>query len=65
MTNVDLIKQGYSDFASGNVEAVLAIYDPVIEWRSCTGFPYVVGDVVYTGIEAIVTNVFMKIPLPK
>ena len=63
MTNADLIKQGYADFAAGNVEAALAIYDPAIEWYACTGFPYATGDGIYTGIEAIVTNVFMNIPV--
>lgn len=31
MTNVDLIKQGYSNFAAGNVKGVLALFNPKIE----------------------------------
>jgi hypothetical protein len=31
MNNVELIKQGYQNFAEGNVEAVLAVWHPEIE----------------------------------
>ena len=63
MTNVDLIKQGYANFATGNVEAVLANFHPQIEWNECKGMPFVKGDGRYVGIEAIVTNVFMNLPV--
>ena len=62
MTNVELVKQGYSNFASGNIEAVLATWDPQIEWHECKGMPFVDGDGIYIGGEAIVANVFMKLP---
>lgn len=35
MTNLDLVKQLYSDFAKGNVEGVIAQFDPAIEWHEC------------------------------
>jgi len=63
MTNVDLVKQAYSNFASGNVEAVLAIFDPAIEWHESKGMPFVKGDGIFKGPEAIVTNVFMNLPV--
>ncbi len=63
MTNVDLVKQGYSDFATGNVEAVLAVFDPAIEWHECKGMPFVKDDGIFRGHEAIATNVFMKLPV--
>jgi len=44
MNNVELIKQGYQNFAEGNVEAVLAVWHPEIEWNECKGFPYISGD---------------------
>ena len=62
MTNVELVKQGYANFASGNIEAVLATWDPEIEWHECKGMPFVDGDGVYIGGEAIVNQVFMKLP---
>lgn len=63
MTNVDLIKRAYSNFASGNVEGVLALFDPAIEWYECKGMPFVKGDGVFIGPEAVVTNVFMNLPI--
>ena len=39
MTNVELVKQMYSDLASGNAPAALAIFDPAIEWRECRVCP--------------------------
>lgn len=62
MNNVDLIKQGYQYFAEGNVEAVLALFHPEIEWNECKGFPYVSGDGLFIGPNAIVQNVFAQIP---
>jgi len=63
MTNIELVKQGYSNFATGNVEAVLATFDPEIEWHECKGMPFVKGDGIYKGQEAVVTNVFMNLPV--
>ena len=63
MTNVELVKQGYSDFSTGNLEAVLAIWDPAIEWHECKGMPFVKGDGIFMGQEAVVTNVIMNLPV--
>jgi len=63
MTNVEIVKQGYSDFAKGNVEAVLAVWDPEIEWHECKGMPFVNGDGIFRGHEAIMTNVLMQLPV--
>ena len=62
MTNVELLTQGYANFASGNIKAVLATWDPEIEWHECKGMPFVEGDGIYKGHEAIMTNVLMKLP---
>jgi uncharacterized protein len=63
MTNVDLVKQAYSDFATGNVKDVLAVFDPAIEWDECKGMPFIKGDTIFKGIDAVVTNVFMNLPV--
>lgn len=63
MTNVELVKKAYSDFTTGNVEAVLAVWDPEIEWHECKGMPFVKGDGIYKGHEAIVTNVLTQLPV--
>jgi ketosteroid isomerase-like protein len=63
MTNVDLVKLAYSNFATGNVAGVLDLFDPAIEWRECKGMPFVKGDGIFIGQEAVVTNVFMNLPV--
>jgi ketosteroid isomerase-like protein len=63
MTKVDIVKQVYSNFASGNVEAVLDVFDPAIEWHECKGLPFVKGDGIFKGHEAILNNVFMHLPV--
>jgi uncharacterized protein len=63
MTNVDLVKNAYSNFASGNVPGVLDLFDPAIEWRECKGMPFVKGDGIFIGTEAVVTHVFMNLPV--
>jgi uncharacterized protein len=63
MTNVDMVKQAYSNFAAGNVPGVLSIFDPLIEWRECKGMPFVNGDGIFIGHEAVVTNIFMNLPV--
>jgi uncharacterized protein len=62
MNNVEIIIQGYKNFAEGNMPKVLAIFDPGFVWDECTGFPYVTGDGIFVGPEAIVQGVFAKIP---
>ena len=62
MTNVEIAKHAYDNFATGNVPAVLALFDPAIEWHQCKSFPYVEGDGIYIGPDEVVKNIFMKIP---
>ena len=63
MTNVELVEQAYSNFAEGNVPGVLSIFDPSIEWKECKGMPFVKSDGIFIGAEAVVTNVFMNLPV--
>jgi hypothetical protein len=49
MTNTDLVKQLYANFASGNVPAALALFDPAIEWYECSGMPFIKEDGYFTG----------------
>lgn len=62
MSNVDVLRQGYENFAVGNVEAVLAVFDPQIEWNECEGFPFINGDGISIGPAAVAADVFSKIP---
>jgi uncharacterized protein len=45
------------------VAGVLALFDRAIERHECKGMPFVSGDGIFTGPEAIVTNVFMNLPV--
>ena len=62
MSNLELLKQGYKDFAAGNVEAVLASWQPDIVWDESTGFPFIEGNGIFVGGQAIVENIFSRIP---
>ena len=62
MSNLELVKQVYSYLSSGNMPGALAFFDPAIEWHECKGMPFVTGDGVFKGPDAIVKNVFMQLP---
>ena len=63
MTNIDLVKQAYSNFTAGNMQGVLALFDTAIEWHECKGMPFVKDDGIFIGHDAVVTNVFMNLPV--
>jgi len=58
MDNKLIIENGYKCFATGDVPGLLKSFDENIEWTEAEGFPY--GGT-YTGANAIVENVFMKL----
>ncbi len=58
MTNGEIISGVYDAFAKGDVPTVLDAMDSNIEWNEAEGFMY--GGT-YTGADAIVENVFMKL----
>lgn len=63
MSNLDTVKQAYSNFESGNIPGVLALFDNAIEWHECKGMPFIKGDGIFIGPEAIVTDIFMQLPV--
>jgi ketosteroid isomerase-like protein len=58
MNNLEIVKKTYRDFATGDVDAVLDVFDPNITWNQCQGFPQVDWDGVLIGPEAIVKHIF-------
>ena len=62
MNNLEIITNGYQAFAEGNIEAVLANFDSQIEWNECQGFPFIEGDGISIGPQAVVQDVLSKIP---
>jgi len=58
--NVAAIQKIYDDFATGNVEAVMAKLSPEIVWNEAENFPY--GDQnPYVGHEQVVNGVFARL----
>lgn len=58
--NVNIIENAYNSFAAGDVDSVLAAFDPNIVWNEAENFPYADGNP-YIGGEAIVNGVFARI----
>lgn len=56
--NAEKIQGMYAAFAEGNVPAVLGELDTKVSWTEAEGGPY--GGV-YTGANAVLENVFMRI----
>lgn len=63
MKNIDLLKQGYIDFAAGNVEGAVKNWHPDIVWNECKGFPFVKSDGIYVGVPAVIEGVLSMIPV--
>ncbi len=57
--NVDLVRGGYDDFNSGNVEAVLMRYDAEIEWIEPGGGNAPSGT--FRGRDSVANDVFAKV----
>ena len=62
MKNIELAKNGYKKFSKGDIDGVLAMMDPRMEWHECNGFPYVEGDGIFNGPKAVGKSVLRKIP---
>ena len=50
----------YEAFARGDVPAVLAQFDPAVEWRLAEGHPYSPDGQAWVGHEAVVENFFAR-----
>jgi ketosteroid isomerase-like protein len=58
MNNVEIIRSLYGSFKTGDIPAVLAVFDENISWTEAEGFPH--GGT-YVGANAILENVFMNL----
>ncbi len=56
--NRALVEQAYDDFASGDVDAFLAILDPEVTWTDAEGYPYA-GT--YVGPDALLEGLISRI----
>ena len=61
MSNVQHAKNMYSAFARGDIPAVLAAFDPGIEWREAEGHPYKPDGAAWVGPQDILDKLFMRL----
>ena len=61
MSKAQLARRIYDLFGSRDIPAVLAAFDPEIEWREAEGNPYQMDGAGWVGPQAIVENLFMSI----
>lgn len=60
MGNVEVVRHVYERFGQGDVAAVLAAFDPRIEWRLAAGHPYAPDGAAWTGPAAVARNFFAR-----
>jgi ketosteroid isomerase-like protein len=58
--NVDLVRGGYDDFNSGNIEELTARFDADIEWNEPGGGNAPSGT--YRGPDSVANDVFASVP---
>ena len=62
MTNsVGLAKDLYAAFGRGDIQTVLAMFDPEIEWKPAEGHPYQKSGAAWIGPQAVLENLFLRI----
>ncbi|HUR21134.1 MAG TPA: nuclear transport factor 2 family protein [Vicinamibacterales bacterium] len=61
MSNVQLAKDIYAAFGRGDIPTVLAAFHPDIEWRQAEGNPYHLDGSAWTGPQAVLDNLFMRL----
>jgi uncharacterized protein len=61
MSNVQLAKDIYAAFARGDIPAVLAAFDPAVQWRQAEGNPYQPDGAAWVGPQAVLEKLFMRI----
>jgi ketosteroid isomerase-like protein len=61
MGNVQLVQAAYEAFGRGDIESLLASFDPKIEWREAEGNPYEPAGKPWIGPDAITENLFIRI----
>jgi hypothetical protein len=61
MSNVGLLKNLYEAFGRGDVPSVLGMMSPGIQWHQAESNPYRPSGEPWTGPEAVLENLFMKL----
>jgi uncharacterized protein len=61
MDNVGLAKHIYASFGRGDIPAVLAAFQPNIEWREAEGNPYQPDGAAWIGPQSVVDKLFKSL----
>lgn len=61
MGSVELVKRVYAAFGRGQIEAVLATFDPQIEWHQAEGHPYEPSGRAWVGPGAVREQLLLRI----
>jgi len=61
MSNVQMVRDLYDAFGQGDIPTVLGAMDGDTQWREAEGNPYQMSGEAWTGPEAILQNLFMKL----
>jgi ketosteroid isomerase-like protein len=61
MSNVQLAKDIYAAFGRGDIAAVLAVFDPEVQWRQAEGNLYQPDGAAWVGPQAVLEKLFMRI----
>ena len=61
MSNIRFAKDLYAAFARGDIPAVLAGFDPEVEWRQAEGNPYQPDGAAWVGPQVILEKLFMRL----
>lgn len=60
MTSLEVVKECYARLAQRDTPALLALFDPQIEFRLAQGHPYRMNGEPWIGVPAVAQNFFMK-----
>jgi ketosteroid isomerase-like protein len=63
MNKLELVQKGYRHFSDGDFAEVLALFHAEIIWEECQGFPFIAGNGIFKGPEAIMQGVFSQLPV--
>lgn len=56
--NLDVLRKGYQDFSKGDIQAVMQVFDPNIEWTLPDSLPF--GGV-HVGRDSVAKDVFSRL----
>jgi ketosteroid isomerase-like protein len=59
--NIQFARNLYAAFAGGDIPAVLAMFDPQIQWREAEGNPYQLDGAAWIGPQAVLEKLFQRI----